>query len=106
MSEPTELRGMTWDHPRGVEGLRACAALLLGRHNVVVTWEARSLLAFGDQHIADFARDFDLMVIDHPHVPDAAAAGALLALDGLPQLAELERESVGRSHESYRYRGA
>ena len=99
------LRGMTWDHPRGVDGLRACDALLQRRHGVTVEWEARSLLAFGDQHITDFAPDFDLMVIDHPHVPDAAAAGALLPLDSLSQLADLERESVGRSHESYRYRG-
>ena len=99
------MRGMTWDHPRGVDGLRACDALLLRRHGVAVEWEARSLLAFGDQHVADFAQDFDLMVIDHPHVPDAAAAGALLPLDSLPQLADLERESVGRSHESYRYHG-
>ena len=105
-SGPTiTLRGMTWDHPRGVDGLRACEPLLLRRHGVVVEWEARSLLAFGDQHVADFARDVDLMVIDHPHVPDAVEAGALLPLDALPQLAELERESVGRSHESYRYRG-
>jgi len=105
-SEPTiTLRGMTWDHPRGVDGLRACDALLLSKHGVAVDWEARSLLAFGDQHVADFARDVDLMVIDHPHVPDAVEAGALLPLDGLPQLAELERESVGRSHESYRYHG-
>ncbi len=104
-SESITLRGMTWDHPRGVEGLRACDALLLDRHGAVVNWEARSLLAFGDQHVSDFARDFDLMIIDHPHVPDAVEAGALLPLDGLPQLAELERESVGRSHESYLYRG-
>jgi len=96
---------MTWDHPRGVDGLRACDALLLNWHGVAVDWEARSLLAFGDQHVADFARDVDLMVIDHPHVPDAVEAGALHPLEGLPQLAELERESVGRSHESYRYRG-
>ncbi|MFC5502401.1 extracellular solute-binding protein [Lysinimonas soli] len=104
-STTVALRGMTWDHPRGVDGLRACDALLMQRHGVTVEWEARSLLAFGDQHVADFASDFDLMVIDHPHVPDAAAAGALLPLDSLPQLADLERESVGRSHESYRYRG-
>src|SRR4051812_14964932 len=101
---PVILKGMTWDHPRGVDGLRACDALLLERHGAVVEWEARSLLAFGDQHVADFASDFDLMVIDHPHVPDAAAAGALLALDGVPELDRLARESVGRSHESYRFR--
>ena len=105
-STPIALRGMTWDHPRGVDGLRACDALLRERHGVTVEWEARSLLAFGDQHVADFAQHFDLMVIDHPHVPDAVAADALLPLDALPELDTLELESVGRSHESYRYRDA
>jgi multiple sugar transport system substrate-binding protein len=104
---PVLLRGMTWDHPRGVGGLRASDDLLRQRHGVTVHWEARSLLAFGDQHVADFAADFDIMVIDHPHVPDAVAAGAILPLDehlDARMLADLERESVGRSHESYRYR--
>jgi len=100
------LRGLTWDHPRGIDGLRACDVLLRERHGVTVEWEARSLLAFGDQHIADFAQHFDLMVIDHPHVPDAVDADALLPLDALPELGALELESVGRSHESYRYRDA
>lgn len=97
---------MTWDHPRGVDGLRTSNSLLVERHGVTIEWEARSLLAFGDQHIADFAREFDVMVIDHPHVPDAVEAGALLPLDAVPGVDELARESVGRSHESYRYRDA
>ena len=108
-SAPVTLRGMTWDHPRAIDGLHASAALLLDRHNVEVDWVSRSLLAFGDQHVADFAGDFDLMVIDHPHVPDAVEGGALLALDetlGLEALAVLRRESVGRSHETYNYRGS
>ncbi len=102
-TSPLTLRGMTWDHPRGVGGLRAADELLRERLGVTVEWEARSLLAFGDQHIADFAADFDLMVIDHPHVPDAVEAGALLPIVG--DLTAYELESVGRSHESYRYRG-
>lgn len=103
---PIVLKGMTWDHSRGVDGLRASDALLVERHGVTVEWEARSLLAFGDQHVADFAHEFDVMVIDHPHVPDAVEAGALLPLDTVPGIEELARESVGRSHESYQYRGA
>lgn len=105
--ETVVLRGMTWDHPRGVDGLRACTELIRERHGARVEWEARSLLAFGDQHIADFAREYDLMVIDHPHVPDAVDAGALFALDGrvpFETLAQLQRESVGASHDSYGYR--
>ena len=105
---PVHLAGMTWDHPRGVDGLRAADGLIADEHGAVVEWQARSLLAFGDQHVADFAEDFDLMVIDHPHVPDAVESGSLLALDDYldaAQLALLERESVGASHESYGYRG-
>lgn len=101
----THLRGMTWDHPRGVGGLRSSNAHLLEHEGVVIEWEARSLLAFGDQHVADFAPDFDVMIIDHPHVPDAVQAKALLPLDGEDGVDVLARESVGRSHESYQYRG-
>ena len=103
------LRGMTWDHPRAIDGLHAADALLHHRHGVTVDWVSRSLLAFGDQHVADFAGDFDLMVIDHPHVPDAVEGGALLALDSLLDthaLDTLRRESVGRSHDTYNYRGS
>ena len=106
---PVALRGMTWDHPRAIDGLHASADLLLERHNVTIDWVSRSLLAFGDQHVADFASEFDVMVIDHPHVPDAVDGGALLALDGplgADALAILRRESVGRSHDTYNFRGS
>ncbi len=102
-SAPIMLRGMTWDHVRGVGGLRESDPVLAATHGVSIEWEARSLLAFGDQHVADFAADFDIMVIDHPHIPDAVEAGALLPFTG--DLGGFERQSVGRSHESYRYRG-
>lgn len=102
------LRGMTWDHPRGVGSLIASGDIVSREHDAHVDWEARSLLAFGDQAVGDFFEDFDLMVIDHPHVPDAVAVGALLPLDTLLSaevLDALRRESVGESHNSYSYRG-
>lgn len=108
MHPEIELSGMTWDHPRGVDGLRAADDHIAAHLGATVTWEARSLLAFGDQHIADFAAEFDLLIIDHPHVPDAVNAGALLALDehvDSAVLDQLARESVGASHDSYGYRG-
>lgn len=103
---PLILKGVTWDHPRGIDGLRASNPLLVERYGVTIEWEARSLLAFGDQHVAEFAHEFDVLVIDHPHVPDAVEAGALLPLDAVPGINQLALESVGASHESYRYRGA
>ena len=102
------LSGMTWDHPRGLDCLRESNALLIQTQSLSVKWSARSLLAFGDQHIEEFYRDFDLMIIDHPHIPDAVSAGAVIAMEDLlspADLAELSRTSVGPSHNSYSYRG-
>ena len=99
---------MTWDHPRGLDSLVASNDLLIKRSSVSVKWDARSLLAFGDQHIEEFYRDYDLLIIDHPHVPDAVVAGAILAFEDFSNseiLEELSRTSVGASHDSYFYRG-
>lgn len=108
MPKEFSLTGMTWDHPRAIDGLQACSSDLLSQFSTEVTWAARSLLAFGDQHISEFASEHDLLIIDHPHVPDAVVSGSVLALDQLlepAQLAQLAQESVGESHNSYGYRG-
>lgn len=102
------LKGMTWDHPRAVDPLVACTEVLEAELNVTVEWAARTLLQFGDQHIREFAAHHDVMIIDHPHVPDGVADGVLLAMDDLLEAEALERlalESAGPSHESYRFRG-
>lgn len=102
------LRGMTWDHPRGLASLVASNDLLGEMCGVGVDWQARSLLAFGDQHISDFYRDVDLMIIDHPHVPDAVAANAIVAFEDVvssQELKYLQVTSVGASHDSYSYQG-
>lgn len=87
----------------------ATAADFAQRHpDVQITWEARSLQAFGDQPIEDLAAQYDLLVIDHPFAGVAARSGCLAPLDAhLPAtfLAEQAAHSVGRSHESYQYGG-
>jgi multiple sugar transport system substrate-binding protein len=103
-----ELKGMTWDHVRGRDCLIQSNELLIQKCGISVTWDARSLLAFGDQHISEFYNDYDLMIIDHPHVPDAVHAEAVIAFEGLVtplQLDLLEATSVGASHNSYLYQG-
>ena len=104
----TELRGMTWDHPRGLDSLVASNELLKSSLGISISWDARSLLAFGDQHISEFYNDYDLMVIDHPHVPDAVHARTVVEFERTAtsaQLDELSRTSVGESHNSYIYQG-
>ena len=102
----TVLKGMTWDHPRGLDSVVNSNSLLKSEHDLTVSWEARSLLAFGDQPISEFYLDFDLMIIDHPHVPDAVHSGTVLPFEDLlshEKLAALARTSVGQSHASYQY---
>jgi multiple sugar transport system substrate-binding protein len=103
-----ELKGMTWDHVRGRDCLIESNDLLIQKCGISVTWDARSLLAFGDQHISEFYNDYDLMIIDHPHVPDAVHADAVIPFEELvtaSQLDLLEATSVGASHDSYLYQG-
>ena len=109
MPERIELRGMTWDHSRGFDPMVATSERFGKTHpGVSITWERRSLQAFADRPIKDMASDYDLMVIDHPHVGEVARGSELLPLDSLGHDAELGRlasRSVGASHRSYEFDG-
>lgn len=101
-----KLRGITWDHPRGAGPLFASVAHVREIFGVNVEWQARSLKDFGDAPLADLARQFDLLVMDHPHVGVAAATGCVHPLDTLLPWATLEAlaaASVGPSFASYSY---
>lgn len=102
------LRGITWDHPRGYQPLEASAAMYAEQAGVHVTWDKRSLKDFGDAPIDALAEDYDLLVIDHPHVGMAADTGCLLPLDrclDAQTLSTLASQSAGPSHASYTYAG-
>jgi multiple sugar transport system substrate-binding protein len=105
----TILRGMAWEHARGFDSVVAAATAYRGvRPQVEVRWEFRSLQAFADRPLDQLVDEYDLLVIDHPHVPLAAERGLLAQLDGVGHDEELEvlaTQSVGRSHESYQHRG-
>lgn len=102
------LRAITWEHERGCGSLRAAAARYRQLTGVTVEVEARSLQAFADAPLARTTSGYDLVVLDHPHIPAAATAGLLVALDGTghdDELADLARHSVGLSHLSYAHAG-
>ncbi len=103
------LKGMTWDHPRGYDPMVATSAAYARSHpDVQITWEKRSLQAFADFPVEQLAEMYDLIVIDHPHAGFVAREGCLLPLDvpsRAAELAELARNSIGGSHESYQYDG-
>ena len=101
------LRGITWNHTRGLVPMVATAQRFEELHpEVRIVWEKRSLQAFGDNPIGKLAEEFDLLVIDHPSVGEAE--DFLLPLDEhLPAdfINELASASVGPSHESYDWDG-
>jgi multiple sugar transport system substrate-binding protein len=101
----TTLRGITWEHPRGYDCFVAASGEYARMHpETRIEWEFRSLQAFADAPLDALTRDYDLLVIDHPHIPVAARDGLLAKLDGVgfdAELQLLEEQSVGRSHSSY-----
>ncbi|MCS5714148.1 ABC transporter substrate-binding protein [Herbiconiux sp. CPCC 205716] len=98
-------RGITWDHPRGRDALRAAAA---ADASVEIDWHAHSLEHFESHPIDELARDYDLIVLDHPHLGEALELGSLQPMEDVVGPELLERwagASVGPSFESYRLNG-
>jgi multiple sugar transport system substrate-binding protein len=108
MSGPL-LRGITWNHSRALPPLVAAAQRFEELHsqaNVRIVWEKRSLHEFGHASLAELARTFDLLVVDHPMMGEAYAGGLLTDLRPLlqpDQWNDLRSDSAGPSFESYLY---
>ncbi len=100
------LRGLTWDHPRGYRVLEE----LSRRDGAVpgVRWSRQSLADFESRPVRSFARETDLVVLDHPGLGEALADGCLRPLDELFPAAELagwRAACVGPSFDSYALAG-
>jgi multiple sugar transport system substrate-binding protein len=104
----TTLKGMTWSHPRGYDPMVATAAEWQRRCGVEVAWDKRSLQDFESFPVEELARQYDLIVIDHPHVGQVTAEGCLRPLDVPEREAErraIAEGSVGQSFASYGFEG-
>ena len=102
------LKGMTWDHSRGYDPMVSTAQTYNENNSdIKIIWEKRSLQAFADRPIELMAFDYDLMVIDHPHVGEASRKDLIyelnLAENFKDQLVDLNNASVGLSHQSYNF---
>ncbi len=102
------LKGMTWSHPRGYDPLVACSAQWQRKTGISISWDKRSLQDFESFPVDELARQYDLIIIDHPHVGQVVEEGCLAPLDA-PRF-ESERISmanraVGASFSSYTYKG-
>lgn len=97
-------RGVTWDHPRGRTALEASAEQARRLGGVDIAWDAHSLEHFESHPIDELARDYDLIVLDHPHLGEALALGSLRPIDevlGDEVARGVVAAAVGRSGESY-----
>ncbi len=102
------LKGMTWSHPRGYDPMVACSRQWLADTGIEIAWEKRSLQDFEAFPVEELAKNFDLIVIDHPHVGQITKEGCLLPLDVEAREAEfqaLAAGSVGQSFPSYHFQG-
>ena len=104
-----ELTGITWNHTRGYLPMVATAQRWAEIHSEIsIAWHKRSLQHFADAPLTDLAARFDLLVIDHPSIGEAAHHELLLPLDQHLSgdfLADQAANSVGGSHASYFYEG-
>ncbi len=104
------LQGMTWDHPRGYDSVQAVGEEFsrLRDNTVRIRWTARSLKDFEDIPVQVLAEQYDLLLIDHPHIGEAVIGGALEAMDDWLDadfLADQQRNSVGPGYGTYSWQG-
>lgn len=89
-------RGLTWDHPRGRDALIAAARA----GGIDLTWDVHPLSGFESTPIEQLAEEYDVIVLDHPHLGDAIRHDCLQPLDEL-----VDADFVGPSVASYRMEG-
>lgn len=99
--------GLTWDHPRGYVALEKAAAQARA-DGLQLHWQRQPLEGFESHPIEDLAREYDLIVLDHPHMGDAVAGDCLQPLEALFDGATLrawKARSIGNTFESYHFAG-
>jgi multiple sugar transport system substrate-binding protein len=73
---------MTWQSRRAVDPLVASLPAFRAAHpGIDIEWTARSLAGFEFEPVEQLARRYDLIILDHPFMGDAARKGYLLNLD-------------------------
>jgi len=102
---PSGYTGLTWDHPRGFDALSFAAQEWFKEHNILLTWKKQPLEGFESHPIHDLLMQYDLVVLDHPHLGDAIDSGYLLPLESIfssTEIALWTKQSIGSAMESYR----
>jgi multiple sugar transport system substrate-binding protein len=102
-----QLKGLTWDHPRGYRPLEAFEAAG-GAPGVSVRWDRQPLAGFESTPLVELAERYDLLVVDHPGLGAAIEAGAILPVEDVFAARDLKvwrSRAVEPTWESYRLDG-
>lgn len=106
---PITLRGIVWDNDRAVKPLTGTLPIWQAEHpDVQVDWSRRPLSTFAHQPLTDLVDQFDLVILDHPHIGEAVEDGLILPVDRIGDEGAADddqRATVGPSFESYRWNG-
>lgn len=98
-------RGLTWDHPRGANTLIAAVDRWPGAHTgPLIDWKTQPLEGFESHPISDLCAQYDLIVLDHPHIGEAIAGNCLQPIGTLFEpaaLSALEADTIGPCYASY-----
>lgn len=108
-SERIKLKGITWNHSRGLLPMVATAQRYreINPH-IEIDWSVRTLQEFADKPIHEMISSFDLLIIDHPWMGYVSKSKDLVPLDHYLSdefLNEQAENSVGLSFQSYSYNG-
>ncbi len=99
------LRGITWGHRRAIDPLLETLPAFNREHpEIDVDWSSRSLHGFEFTPVEELARNYDLIILDHPFVGDIAERRCLRPLDDMLE-SQTAAAFVGPSLDTYRYRG-
>lgn len=103
------IKGISWDHPRGYKPLRAASQRWMEQNpDLELKWDVRTLKEFGDYPLEKLIETYDMILVDHPFMGEAADKEILIKLDQFlsPEFISVQQqESVGSSFESYCYGG-
>lgn len=97
-------RGLTWDHPRGYRALETLSEEAQRAGTLILQWDRQPLEGFESQPLESLCETYDLLVIDHPHLGQALATGALRPLHAFfppIELNALSKAFVGATYQSY-----
>lgn len=98
------LKGMTWQSRRAVDPLVGSLPAFRAAHpGIDIDWTARSLAGFEFEPVEQLACRYDLIILDHPFMGDAARKGYLLSLDEM--ITGLDSDYIGPSLATYRFGG-